>query len=82
MLCLVAEKNILITKLEAVRIQIEFDNFLITVNSLLRGCEKYKLIFNTSDITSFKKFNVKSKLFLINIFFEYIGRNSRDNTMS
>lgn len=39
-------------------------------------------MLNTSEIGSLKKVNVKSKLFLINILFEYIGRSERDKSMS
>jgi hypothetical protein len=60
--------------------QIDLNSYLITINSIIRGCERFKLAF--PKLGYIKKLNVKSKLFLINILFSYIGRYENDKTMN
>jgi hypothetical protein len=60
--------------------QIDLSNYLVVINSILRGCEKYHLVL--SKWGNIRRMNIKSRLFLINILFSYIVRNKIDNKMN
>lgn len=63
--------------------QIDLQELIIIVSSpLLGGCKKYRPVLTDGEIGNWKGMNVNSKLFLINILFEYIGRAKNDKTMS
>lgn len=66
---LIAEKNVLIINLEAIRLQIDLKELILTTKSMIKDCENFKLVLDTTDLGQLRKLNLREKAFLINILF-------------